>query len=89
VTFYLRSSCIRDFLPDRLSIVVADHHDEVFRFFCRDDLPRYLRPFAVAALIVADEAGFGAVFAYDADLGLLGKGILEPIGKPVRGGAWE
>ena len=75
-----------DFFADRLPIVVAHHHDDVFGLFCRDDLARYLRPFAVAALIVADEAEIGAVFAHDADLGLLGKGILKPIGKPVRVG---
>src|SRR5262249_24927838 len=51
-----------------------------------DDLARHLRPLAIAALIVMNETGIGAVFAHDADFGLLGKGIFKPIGKPVSVG---
>src|SRR5262249_46005642 len=46
-------------------------------------LARPLRLLAIAARIVPDETGIGAMFAHDADLGLLGKGIFEPEGKPV------
>src|SRR5262249_21139679 len=59
------------------------HHDDEFGFLGSDDLARHLRPLAIAALIVTDEAGIGAMFAHDADLGFLGKGIFEPEGKPV------
>src|SRR4051812_24828703 len=65
-----RMGCRWSFFADRLPIVVPHHHDDVFGLFSRDDLTGYLRPFAIAALIVADETGIGAMFAYDADLGL-------------------
>jgi hypothetical protein len=56
------------FLTDRLAIVVADHHQDVFRLLRRDDIARRLRPIALAALIVADKAGIGAMLARDGDL---------------------
>src|SRR5262249_48606049 len=59
------------------------HHDDEFGFLGSDDLARHLRPLAIAVLIVTDETGIGAMFAHDADLGLLGKGIFKPKGKPV------
>src|SRR5262249_2686653 len=73
----------RSLLTDGLAIVVPDHHDDELGFLGSDDLARQLRPFDIAALIVADETGRGAMFAHDADLGLLGKGIFKPVGKPV------
>ncbi len=73
----------RSLFADGLAIVVSDHHDDELGLLGRDNLARHLRPFAIAALIVADETGSGAVFAHDADLGLLGKGIFKPVGNPV------
>src|SRR5215813_13820316 len=73
----------RDLFADRLTVVVSDHHDDEFGLLGRNDLARHLRPFAIAALIVVDETGIGAMFAHDADFGLLGKSIFEPVGKPV------
>src|SRR5262249_22451571 len=73
----------RSLLTDGLAIVVSDHHYDEVGFLGSDDLARYLRPLAIAALIVTDKAGIGAMFAHDADLGLLGKGIFKPEGKPV------
>ena len=66
-----------------LAIIVSDHHDEEFGFLGNDDLARHLRPLALAALIVTNETGIGAMFAHDANLGLLGKGIFKPKCKPV------
>src|SRR5262245_1427388 len=68
---------------DRLAIVVSDHHDDGFGFLGSDDLARHLRPLALEALIVTTETGLGAMFANDADFGLLGKGIFERVGRPV------
>src|SRR5262249_30929202 len=49
-----------------------------------DDLARGLWPFdGVAALVVADEAGVGAVLAHDADLGVFGEGVFQAIGQPI------
>src|SRR6516162_11089686 len=76
----------RSLLTDGLAIIVSDHHDDEFGFLGGNDLARHLRPFAIAAPIVADETGIGAMFAHDADLGLLGKSIFEPVGKPVSTG---
>src|SRR5215475_791906 len=73
----------RSLLTDGLAIVVSDHHHDELGLFRSDNLARHLRPLAIAALIVTDEAGIGAMFAHDADLGLLGKGIFKPEGKPV------
>src|SRR6516225_7471064 len=73
----------RSLLTDGLAIVVSDHHNDEFGFLGSDDLACHLRPFAIAALIVTDETGVGAMFAHDADLGFLGKGIFEPVGKPI------
>ncbi len=73
----------RSLLTDGLAIVVSDHDDDELGFLGSDNLARHLRPFDLAALIVADETGSGAMFAHDADLGLLGKGIFKPVGKPV------
>src|SRR5262249_8689388 len=73
----------RSLLADGLAIIVSDHHDDEFGFLGSDDLARHLRPLAIAVLIVTDETGIGAMFAHDADLGLLGKGIFKPKGKPV------
>src|SRR5262249_29392119 len=73
----------RDLFADRLTVVVSDHHDDEFGLLGRNDLARHLRPFAIAALIVVDETGIGAMFSHDADFGLLGKSIFEPVGKPV------
>src|SRR5262249_53962950 len=73
----------RSLLTDGLAIIVSDHHDDEFGFLGSDDLARHLRPFAIAALIVPDETGLGAMFAHDADFELLGKGIFKPVGKPV------
>jgi hypothetical protein len=47
----------RSLLTDALTIVVSDHHDDEFGFLGSDDLARYLRPFAIAALIVTKEIG--------------------------------
>src|SRR6266478_5928132 len=73
----------RCLLMDGLVIVVSDHHDNEVGFLGSDNLARHLWPFAIAAPIVPDETGIGAMFAHDADLGLLGKSIFEPEGKPV------
>src|SRR6516165_798745 len=73
----------RSLLTDGLAIVVSDHHNDEFGFLGSDDLACHLRPFAIAALIVTDETGVGAMFAHDADLGFLGKGIFKPVGKPI------
>ena len=70
-------------LADALAIVIPDHHHDEVRFLDSDDLTRHLRPFAIAALLVTDETGIGAVFAHNADLGLLGKSLFKPVGKPV------
>ena len=74
----------RGFLADRLTVVVADHHDDEVRFLGRDDLARHLRPFKVAPLVVADQAGIGAMLADDADLRFFREGIFKPVGQPVR-----
>src|SRR5262245_7798060 len=74
----------RSLLADRLAIVVADHHDDELGFLGGDDLARHLRPLDVAARVVADEAGIGAMLAHDRNLGFLGKCVLEPVGQPVR-----
>src|SRR5262249_1811034 len=76
----------RSLLTDGLAIIVSDHHDDEFGFLGSDDLPHHLRPFARAALIVTNETGIGAMFAHDADLRLLGKGIFQPVGKPISVG---
>src|SRR5215471_15178218 len=76
----------RSLLTDGLAIIVSDHHDDEVGFLGNDDLARHLRPFAIAALIVPDETGIEAMFAHDADLGLLGKGIFKPKCKPVSVG---
>jgi hypothetical protein len=68
---------------DGLTIVIADHHDDEFRFLGRNDFACDLRPLGVPASIVADEAGIGAMFAYDPDLGFLGKGIFEAMSQPI------
>jgi hypothetical protein len=73
----------RSLLTDGLAIIVSDHHDNEFGFLGSDDLARHLRPLALAARIVPDETGVGAMFAHDADLGLFGKGIFKPEGKPI------
>src|SRR6516162_2364275 len=73
----------RSLLTDGLAIIVSDHHDHEFGFLGSDDLARHLRPLALAARIVPDETGVGAMFAHDADLGLFGKGIFKPEGKPI------
>src|SRR5215831_7655698 len=73
----------RSLLTDGLAIVVSDHHHDEIGFLGSDDLARQLRPFAIAALIVTDETGIGVMFAYDADLGFLGKAIFKPVGKPI------
>src|SRR5262249_16931725 len=59
----------RGLLPDGLAIIVSDHHDDEFGFLGNDDLARHLRPLAIAARIVTDETGIGAMFAHDADFG--------------------
>src|SRR5215471_1567339 len=76
----------RSLLTNGLAIIVSDHHDDEVGLLRSDDLARHLRPLAIAALIVMNETGIGAVFAHDADFGLLGKGIFKPIGKPVSVG---
>jgi hypothetical protein len=76
----------RSLLADCLAIVVADHHDDQLGFVGGDDLARHLRPLDVAAGVVADEAGIGAMLAHDRNLGLLRKCVLEPVGQPVRVG---
>jgi hypothetical protein len=73
----------RNLLTDGLAIVVSDHHDDEFGFLGSDDLARHLRPLTIAALIVTNETGIGAMFAHDADLGLLGKGIFKPVSEPI------
>src|SRR5262245_66425294 len=62
----------RSLLTDGLAIIVSDHHDDEFGILGSDDLARQLRPLAIAALIVTEEAGIGAMFAVDAYLVLLG-----------------
>src|SRR5262249_27409080 len=57
---------------DRLTVVVSDHHDDEFGLLGRNDLARHLRPLEIAALIVADQAGIGAMLTYDADLRVFG-----------------
>ena len=74
----------RCFFADRLTVVVSEHHDDEFRFLGRDDLARHLRPFEVAALVIADQTGIGAVLAHDGDLRVFREGVLEPIGQPIR-----
>src|SRR5262249_11978417 len=76
----------RSLLTDGLAIIVSDHHDDEFGFLGSDDLARYLRPLAIAALIVTNETGISAMFAHDANLRLLGKGIFQPVGKPISVG---
>src|SRR5262245_19933022 len=73
----------RSLLTDSLAIVVSDHHDDELGLLGSDNLARHLRPFAIAALIVADETRIGVMFACDSDIGFLRKGILKPVGKPV------
>ena len=73
----------RRLLADRLAVVVADHHHDEFGLLGRDDLLRDLRPVDVAATVVADQAGIGAMLAHDADLGLLGECFFEPEREPV------
>src|SRR5262245_24851785 len=73
----------RSLLTNGLAIIVSDHHDDELGFLGSDDLARHLRPFAIAGLLVTNETGIGAMFAHDADLGLLGKGIFKPKCKPV------
>src|ERR1700704_5283886 len=58
----------RSLFADRLTVVVSDHHDDEFGFVGCDALARHLRPLDIAARVVADEAGIGAVLAHDADL---------------------
>jgi hypothetical protein len=78
-----RSHDRRLLFADGLTVVVADHHDDEFRLLGSDDLARHLRPLDVAARVVANEPGIGAMLAHDADLGLLRKGVFEPVGEPV------
>jgi hypothetical protein len=73
----------RSFITDGLAIVVSDHHDHQLGFSAAMISRANLRPFAIAALIVTDETGISAMFAHDANLGFLGKGIFKPIGKPI------
>ena len=68
---------------DRLTVVVSDHHDDEFGLLGRNDFAHHLRPLEIAALIVADQAGIGAMLAHDANVRVLGKGIFEPVGQPI------
>ena len=43
-----------------------------------------LRPLGITARVIADKAGIGAMFAHDADLGVIGVCIFKPVGEPVR-----
>ena len=52
----------RNLLAHRLTIVVADHHDDEFGFLGSDDLARNLWPLGITPRVVADEAGIGAMF---------------------------
>jgi hypothetical protein len=70
-------------LADRLAIVVADHHDDEFRLLGGDDLAHHLRPFHVAARVVADQARYRAVLAYDAEFRTIRECVLKPVGEPV------
>src|SRR5262249_56413907 len=54
------------------------------RFLGGNDLTRDLRPIGIAARVITDQPRVGAIFADDADLGLLGKCVFEPVGEPVR-----
>src|SRR5262249_10272736 len=48
------------------------------------DLARHLRPLgAVAARVITDQAGIGAMLAHHRDLRLFGKRVLEAIGQPI------
>jgi hypothetical protein len=58
----------------------ADHHDDQLGLVGRDHLFDDLRPFDVAASVVADQPRDGAMFAHDRHLGRLGEGFLEAIG---------
>ena len=73
----------RHLLAHRLTIVIADHHDDNLGSLGSNDLARNLWPLGITPCVIADEAGLGAMFANDADLGLLGVRILKPIGEPV------
>src|SRR6185436_1264633 len=73
----------RRLFADGLPVVVADHHDDEFGLVGCDDLARHLRPLDIAARVVADQAGIGAMLAQDVDLGLFGEGVFEPVGQPI------
>src|SRR5215831_16180236 len=61
----------------------ANHHDDQLGLIGRDHLLHDLRPFDIAAGVVADEPGGRAMLAHDRHLGRLGKGFLETITEPV------
>src|SRR5262245_16821822 len=73
----------RSLLTNGLAIVVSDHHDDELGFLGSDDLARHLRPLAIAALIVTDETGIGAMFAHDAGPGVIGIRSFKPTSQPV------
>ena len=81
-----RRRCCRRALADRLAVVDADHHDDEFRLFGRDDFARNLRPFGLAAGLVTDEARGGAMLAHNAEFRLLGERVLEAVGEPIGHG---
>src|SRR5262249_41463249 len=64
--------------------VVSDHHDDELGLLGSDDLTRRLRPVDIAAPVIADETGIGAMLAHDADIGIIGVCIFKPVGEPVR-----
>src|SRR5262249_56925648 len=69
----------RGLFADRLTIVVSEHHNDELRFLGRDNLARHLRPFEVAALVIADQTRICAMLAYDRDPRIFRQCTLQPL----------
>ena len=73
----------RDAIPDRLPVVHADHHHDEIGLLGREDFLGALRPVEFLLGFRADQPAIGAMLADDAELGRLGKQILEAVSEPV------
>ena len=77
-------------LVDRDAVVEPEHDNDGFRFLGGENGLGGGGPVGrLAPRLIFDQSGIGLVPADDADLGLVGIGILEAVGKPVRHGVTQ
>ena len=79
-----------DRLADRDAVIEPEHDDDGVRLLGGEDALGGGGPVGRIALgLILDQAGDGLVLADHAHVGLLGIGVLETIGEPVRHGVTE